>query len=123
MSLFLDQNQLQKFYDASKVDEFCTLVRAHIVTLPGQRLNTQIGAFKSGQNGNTADIYLESKNEVLGKIGFYYKTQNISKKPVSTPEKKPRLLSLNLGSFGLNSSNNEKGEEYVFLQEKFLKYL
>jgi hypothetical protein len=119
VSLFLDHNQLQKFYDSSSNKEFQTLVRAHIVAVPGQRLNTHFRQIDDGQT----DIFLESKSEVLGVIGSFYKAQNVIKKPVLNPERKPRLLSLNLGSFGLNSAVQVKGEEYSFLREKFLKYL
>lgn len=125
MSTFLDQNELQNFYNISQKPEFHVLVRAHNLIPTAQRVNTQIGILSLGQDTNliSSQISLVYKNEALGQIGTVYKAKYIPKVPVSTPENRPRLLSLNLGSFGLHSNKNQMDEEYAQLRGTFLEYL
>lgn len=119
MSFSVDHNRLQKFYDVSNVPEFCTLARAHILHKPGVRLNCQIdGATKSKK-----DIYLQSNHEIIGQVGSFYAGNVGEKIKLKTPENKPRLISLNIGSFGLNSLNNEKGTTYNTNLQKFVNYV
>jgi len=125
MSTFLDYSQLQNFYNISQKQEFQCLVSAHSTISPGQRVNTQIGGLILDSNPNlySAAINLMTKNETLGKVGTMYKAKTVAKIPVQTPENSPRLLSLNIGSFGLNALKNEIGPEYTQLRQTFLDYL
>jgi len=119
MSFFVDHKRLQKFYDESNVPEFCTLARAHILHRPGVRLNCQIDTAIKAKK----EIFLQSNHEIIGQVGSFYAGVAGEKVKLKTPENKPRLISLNIGSFGLNSLINEKGATYKSHLQKFVDYV
>jgi hypothetical protein len=119
MKLFVDLNKLQEYHNKSNVNEFLTSVRAHVINNPGVRLNCQIEPVSKPEK----QIFLQSGSEIIGQVGMFYEGLKKESIKLETPENKPRLHSLNIGSFGLNSQNNEISIAYKQNMQTFIDYV